>query len=366
MRAREKIFGIGAGALAVVVLAFMVVQKLLVQPAGALDVQAGQLRKDISRLAADNARKDALSAKLEEFTDRTFGDDEAAVSEQVRARLVDLVERSGLGGREFFSMQPFEGLRKKEYREIGRTVSARGKLNHVVNFLYLLYADPHLHRVDNVRISPLLQTGEVSVQLRYSTLIVEPMRGGKTPATRSVNDLPGGRLDDEWRKLYDAITARDLFRPYIKRRPEPAPSPEPVAGPAPPRRRDEPRRPSNSRYRVVSLSSWAGNPEVVVEEESDRRRVYKTGDSLAGGQIVMVDYRMLPSPEKPEILSPSRVIVRIGPEYWAVEVGRTLGEKRLLKVDELPAGLHSEGKPLPATAPGGQEASAGEGEQTGG
>ena len=61
----------------------------------------------------------------------------------------------------------------------------------------------------------------------------------------------------------------------------------------------------------------------------------------------MVDYRPMPSPANPTILSPSRVILKVGPEYFAVELGQDLTEKRRLPDDMLP----DEIRPAPQTAP---------------
>ena len=66
---------------------------------------------------------------------------------------------------------------------------------------------------------------------------------------------------------------------------------------------------------------------------------YKPGDTLAGGIIVMIDYRPLPSPGNEVLKSFSRVIVKIGSEYWAIERGRTLAEKYRLTPQQLPAEL---------------------------
>jgi hypothetical protein len=49
-----------------------------------------------------------------------------------------------------------------------------------------------------------------------------------------------------------------------------------------------------------------------------------------------VDYRPLPSPRNPLLLSHSRVILKIGEEFWAVERGQSLAERRKLEPQEWP------------------------------
>jgi hypothetical protein len=66
---------------------------------------------------------------------------------------------------------------------------------------------------------------------------------------------------------------------------------------------------------------------------------YKLGDALAEGTVVMVDYRPLPMPGNEGLQSFSRVIVKIGDEYWAIERGQTLADKRRLAPDQLPESL---------------------------
>lgn len=80
----------------------------------------------------------------------------------------------------------------------------------------------------------------------------------------------------------------------------------------------------------------------------DPQKILKIGDKLSIGQVVMVDYRELPKPGgKPDETSLSRVILKIGKDYWAVEIGDALGTRRVLRPKELPDRLK------PASAPGG-------------
>ncbi|MCK7528948.1 MAG: hypothetical protein MZV64_71035 [Ignavibacteriales bacterium] len=55
----------------------------------------------------------------------------------------------------------------------------------------------------------------------------------------------------------------------------------------------------------------------------------------------MVDYRSLPMPGNEALKSFSRVIIRIGTEYWAIERGRTVADKYQLSPELLPDILRS-------------------------
>jgi hypothetical protein len=95
--------------------------------------------------------------------------------------------------------------------------------------------------------------------------------------------------------------------------------------------------PGPESLRVVSLSEWQGSPEIHVRDTVNERTLrYSPGDTLAGGVVVMVDYRALPMPGKEVLKSFSRVILKIDNEYWAIERGRTLAEKYKLTPDQLP------------------------------
>jgi hypothetical protein len=90
----------------------------------------------------------------------------------------------------------------------------------------------------------------------------------------------------------------------------------------------------------VSLSEWQGVPEIHVRDLAAERTLrFKAGDALGGGTIVMVDYRPLPMPGKVGLLSHSRVILKIGSDYFAVERGQSLAEKYRLTPEQLPEGL---------------------------
>ena len=92
--------------------------------------------------------------------------------------------------------------------------------------------------------------------------------------------------------------------------------------------------------RVVSLSEWKGEPEVHVRDLANAKTLrFKPGDTLAGGTVVMIDYRPLVIPGNEILKSFSRVILKIGSEYWAVERGKTLADKHRLTPEQLPAEL---------------------------
>ena len=103
--------------------------------------------------------------------------------------------------------------------------------------------------------------------------------------------------------------------------------------------------PGPETFKIVSLSNWGGSePEVLVFDSTAQKTLrFKPGDTWGGGVIAMVDYRMMPHPTK-QRNSESRVILRIGAEYWAIELGQTLAEKHKLSAAQLPEQLAKLGK----------------------
>ncbi len=347
MNSRERILAIATGAVVLVILIYLGVNKLVFARADALDAKAAELDATVTRLKSENAREDAHRRNLRELVARTFGDDESRASEEVRSHLADLLQASSLG-MDSLSLQPVLGRRVPGvYREIGWVVRSRGTLQNIVNFVYLLQADPHVHRMDNVILTPNVRTGEVEIQVKYATLLLESPEAKRLLAAGPREPLPAVAVDGPERRPYEVIVVRDLFRPYLQRQPAQ------VAEGSGTRSYVRPTETSGSaddRYRVVGLPAYGTRQQIYVRDTATgETRAYKAGDAFGDGSIVMVDYRMRPLPDRPHILSGSRVIFQVGQEFWAVELGCSLAEKHLLAPEDLPASLRPAGEaPVPA------------------
>jgi hypothetical protein len=94
-------------------------------------------------------------------------------------------------------------------------------------------------------------------------------------------------------------------------------------------------------------------PVLLVDQTNQKGQQYGVGQSVLDLKIALVDYRPLPSQDQPEILSPSRLILQSGQgDYWAVELGQSLSQKRRLNNDDLPLELQTSPATAPAAAPG--------------
>lgn len=261
--------------------------------------------------------------------------DEQQASERARARLVEILQHSGLA-LDRLSLRPVRGPRvPNSYQEVGWLLAIRGKVDAIVNCLYLLQHDPFLSRLDNLTLAPVARSDEIELRLRYATLVLlYPKDEKPVDPQKDAPPRPLAPLQNEDRQAYGLVAARDLFRPYVPRAPR-----QEWAGPT----NDAPVSSDGSGdhlLRVVGLPSWGGAPEVILHDlASGQTRQLHIGDELAGGRIVLIDYRSMPMPGNPDILSTSRVIVRIEQAYWAIELGQPLSERRRLEQDQLPPQL---------------------------
>lgn len=339
MKSAEKMLAIAVGSVAALIVGYIVLDKLLFSAVADVNANVGEARKQIEKLKIYNAQEADFRKRLGQLRENSFGTDLIQAGELIRDRLMTILAASGLAS-EDHALHPTGGgaAGRKPYREIGRSISARGKLGHVVNFLYLVSQDRYIHRLENLSMKPELKEGGVVLQVRYTTLALEKVKGAMPTTTPA--EVPVPKLDTKQRMAYGVITKRDLFRPYIKRRPKPPPRtitsrpPRTVSRPKPPPPRDS--------FSIVGLPRWPAGGEIYVRNNrSAETRVYRIGDALLEGEIVMIDYRMLPKPDKPELLSSSRVIVKIGQDYWAVDLGQTLTKKRRLAGQLLPQELQN-------------------------
>lgn len=358
MNRREKLLAAVTGLFVAAFLAYIVVDQWVLAPAAEYDRQARELTKKIAAFERYNRQKATFQQTLHKLAARSFGNDELQVGNDLVKRLKYLLIRSGLSN-ETQALSPVTGASLTGvYKEVGRSGRASGTLGNAIDFLYLLKNEPTLHRLDYVTISPKAG-GRVSLHFKYSTLVLHERKGVRFPTSRPARPAREVDLQGDPRLQYNVIVARDLFRPYIKRPPvvvaqRPAPPPR---RPTPPPRRPTTPPVSAGRFKVVALSTWAGQQEVIVRDvQTGQTRTYKLGSPLASGKIIMIDYRQLPRPDKPLILSPSRVIIQIGQDYWAIELGQSLAHKRRLKAEQLPERLRAAAE---ASTPGKEAADKG-------
>lgn len=341
-------------------LLYWLANSLILSEVWQLDAKAKQAEAHILQLEKDLAQEPAVARQLAEFQQQTFGWEPSDVSNGLLRRLTGLLGPSGLGS-ERFSSTPANGgaIRPKgKDREVGWAINVKaGKLANVINFLYLLAEEPHLHRVEffTLKRTPG-DWGKVDLNLKYVTLALEPPKGGapasrtaSAPTTETVVQLAS--LDSSDRDYLRIIEDRDVLRPYVKRpppEPTPAPTPSPTPQPTPtPGPRPPPENP-DSQWRVAGMPMVDGTEMVHLQHTRSREfKTLKIGETMAGGgKIVLIDGRPMPRRDNPREFSLVRVVLRFEGTYWAVELGDVLTQKHRLTPAELPDALRP-----PASAP---------------
>ncbi|MCK7528947.1 MAG: hypothetical protein MZV64_71030 [Ignavibacteriales bacterium] len=99
--------------------------------------------------------------------------------------------------------------------ELGWSVQGEGRLENVINLLFVLQESPYLHRLENLTVIPGDLPGLVKVRFRYLTLVVDP-----APIVELAELPPVFSLNSPERRMLDSIVSRDILRPYVKRPPE--------------------------------------------------------------------------------------------------------------------------------------------------
>jgi len=352
MNKREKILAaITAGIICVIIL-YTVVNGLFLSPAEALNKDILKTQESIKKLKQTKKSMESNKDRLKKLAAQTFGKDDDEVRAVTFGYLMAALDRSGLTS-EGKGVNAGNAKNSGDLREIAWHVVKGGKMEHILNLLYMLEEDPVLHRIENLSISPREKNGPFRVEFDYVALSLAAKKGPQFAKTRPADTKLAIDMKSDRRKLYNVIPERDIFRRYIKY--VAPPKPPVVARTNPPTpRRDPPKPPPGPgpKYRICGLPMFRGAPEIWVINETDKTGAvhkYEEGEKLMGWEIVMVDYRMLPDPDKPELLSPARVIVRIDSDYWAIEGNQYITAKRILTGADLPPELRASSSAEPTS-----------------
>lgn len=347
-RQHERLLMIVGGAVLGLVVLYLVVDGLFLSPLADARQRRLSLTDEVRKLTEANKQKSTYERQIIAWAGKTYRAD-AQPGERFGERIRQLLKACNL--RENVDRQN-GAERKGVFREFVWMIKVdNASLSGIVQLLFLLGKEPYLLRIDDLRITPQLTRNTFSAELRAATIVLDlPNVAQYVPTSGPAVEPPGVLPDSPQFQPYALIASRNVFRPYVPRPPDPPPQvvsrppdqprPQPQPQPQPP--------PRDNRFRVCSLTEWAGQPEVWVRDEMNgTQRIYKPGEALGGGTIVMIDYRPLPKPDKPELNSPSRVILKVLDQYWAVELNENLSQRRRLPAEQLPESLKPKTQPKP-------------------
>jgi len=329
MSIREKRIAWAVGIAGIGFLLFLVVRSVLVKPLQDVERKIAGAKAKLDTIRSEKRAYEASVANLKKIAPLCFADKVDQASARSGEILTQILISSGLQESDFTRL-PSGPKKMRGANEIGWSVQGEGKMAQVINLIFQLQNSPYLHRIEGLTLSPAEVPGRLKVRFRFLTLVLE---SGPVIEHKPLKALYA--LDGPERKMYDLIIARDILRPYVKATPQ-EPGRTPAQQPAAP-----PSKPGLDNYRIVSLSEWQGQPEVHVRDMASQKITrYKAGDELAGHTIVTVDYRPMPMNKNSMLESFSRVIVKIGSNFWAVEPGRTLADKFPITPENLPPGIN--------------------------
>lgn len=337
MNAREKVLAMAVGGLVCLFGGGLGLNFFITKPLKEMDKRIVSARGRMEKINTERRNYFSAEDQMKAFTKLAFADTVDEASARSGELLTKQIIQSGLREANFTRL-PVGPRKIRGASEIGWNVQGDGPLGSVVNLLFLLQHAPNLQRVENVTLSNGDAPGVVRVRFRVLTLVMEP-----APDVERKPLMAKMGLGSEERKRLDMIVERDILRPYIKRPPAPPAKGKPGDG-GPGSGTGKP--PGPEVLRVVSLSEWQGQPEVHIRDTVREKTLrYKPGDALAGGVIQMVDYRPMKQPGGAGLQSFSRLILRRGEEFWAVEHGQTLADLRLMEPEQLPAPLRATSRP---------------------
>ena len=326
MNAREKAMAAGIGGLIAIFGLGLGVRALVFKPVKEMDKRISVIRGKIAKAQDERRQFFTAEDKLKGLNQRAFADSNDEASSHSGAMLTREIVKNGLKESEFTRL-PAGPRKLRGASEIGWSVRGQGPLAKVVDLLYSLEESPYLHQLEGLSVSNGDGPGVAQVSFRFLTLVMDP-----APAVTRTQLVAKVDLQGPPRKALETIVSRDILRPYIKRQ-----TPPPAKG-APPAAPPSPSGPDN--FRIVSLSEWNGQPEVHVRDAANQRTLrYTPGQELGGGVIATVDYRPRPMPGREFLQSFSRVILKVGNDFYAVEKGETLADKRKLAASDLPADI---------------------------
>ena len=341
MNRREKILAAVVASIIGVVVLYGVINRMVLAGGRKLSEQAHTIRKKIDELERDNRRLGRYRSRFVDLRNRTFDDNPRRASVLADTAIKQIAKRAGLTQADYTVSSFAERREANAYRELLCTITGTASLDRLTNFLYLLGRDERLCRITHLSVKRRQERrgpAKVSFSLRYSTLVFDgnvPVPVPPRPTATQPVEIVG--LNTPERSAYDAIAARNVFRPYVRRHVRIKP---PDRHQTKPSTQPPPQTPQFGRLVVTGLPAYNGRTEVhVAIPGQDIKKVLKVGDALPAGKIVMVDYRQMPMPGKPHLISQSRVILKAGKDYWAVELGQRMDQRRILRPEELPEKL---------------------------
>lgn len=177
-----------------------VLSSLIQEPLQALQGENRELAESIQEQEALLAETRTAGQKIANWRERSLPADTETARSLYRNWLLETVRSARLRNATVDSGSP--ASRRGLYRVMPFSLQARGGLKETTSLLYRLESSPLLHRIVNLRLSPVGSSGQFDVSLGVEALIVPGTTRTSLPAGNS------GRLASASEADY-AVIARD-------------------------------------------------------------------------------------------------------------------------------------------------------------
>ena len=293
----------------------------------------GESREDLNRKIAtyinvlttvrdERTQRPELDERIAGVVNRTLGNDLEHVDADLRRRIAELCEGSGLrdvtvstlaasmvgtpARREFKRTASERAYRDEpDFARVGAVANGIGSLANAVGFLHALDAAPWAKRIESVRLDPVKDGQRIKVTVRVSTIFVP----GLVPDSDMLPEVDQQRGIER----YAGLIERNPF--MVPKPPPQKPQPKPEPRPT----RPTPRKNPLAQWLLTGLVEGGPGEEAWCRHLGDGRSATLLPDVETdlpgGGNVVLVG------------IDGDVATIRSGEETWRVLVGSTLDRR---------------------------------------
>ncbi len=201
LKKREKILVIATGALLLLAVPVLLLRGGSDQSVGQLQTQYDMLLKDVESKRALAARGKKAAQRVAAWEKRSLPSDLELSGSLYQNWLRGLVVKAGLRG---VKVDP--GQRRTErdaFVEFPFTVTGRGNLANLTDFLFDFHRAGHLHKIRRLNISPIKDSEQLDLTITIGALALPGTKRADTLSTEPSGRLALAKLED-----YRAIIVR--------------------------------------------------------------------------------------------------------------------------------------------------------------
>lgn len=185
---------------------------------------------DLQAALFDLQKTRAAVKELRQWREKSLPSNVAVAQSQYRAWLVERLQEAGLSVADVNPRR--SNQQSTAFQALAYEVEATGKLDGVVRFMDSFYRSDQLHKIANLRLTPLAEGGQLRMAVTVEALVVNGTEREEGLASGTSDRLQLASADE----YLERIVGRDPFvayepppppRPKVVERPQPKPAPKP-------------------------------------------------------------------------------------------------------------------------------------------